>query len=659
MHRSTRGASHRCPALAILAVILAALLAIFLWVRLLASPLKLATGLLNGGRQLSAAQNKMSRGNIGAALPLALSASAAADRARDELSGPGPLLDVAAAIPQVGDAMGELDHIVSAMDLSARAAVGALSVIEDALGGGLITDDPEDPDASIIDLARLQKAARTIVQTGDAARAVLAELRQIDLGNLPGRARPRVTRAIRQARDAIEQIETAERGFAVLPSILGADGPRNYLIGFQNPAEQRGTGGAILQFKVLSLDAGRFELGDIEGGEDAGTVYNIDQDRRTYDIPLPEDAWLVRQIEDAQRFGNANWSPDWALSAQLMIEYAYTSARENDDLEVPTFDGFIVVDPRAVEKMMPAVGAFTTKKSKDTITPRNVVNFLLYTAYGKYPNQGERRRALAQIVNAFFGRALRSPRLEEFASGMGEALTQKRVQIWMKDPAAQRFVEFMDWDGGIKRARGADYVYVVEQNVGGNKLDYFDAHSNSVDVTIEGDSARVSTEMRIHNGIFGPQPNWVVGDVGPLHRPMMSLYVPGTAELLDWEVEGERVDAPAPAVWSGGRPSEHLEAGKRVWTATLNLPAGEDGAIRYDYRVPSVVKTRGERNTYRLIVQSQPKVDPELLTVRLALPNDATGVEAKGWSRDGDVLVWDKPLRGDLVLEVSWNATKS
>lgn len=635
-------------------VTLVALMATYLWVSMLAGPILLGRGLLDGGRQLSAAQKQLSTGKIGDALELALSAAASADRARAELADPSPLLEVALAIPTVRDAFGELDHVVRAMELSADSAVGALSVVENALGGGLITQDPKDPEGSIIALDRLREAAVTVSEVRATTVSVIDELQQIELANLPGRVRPRVRRAIEQAREAEERIKVAERGFALLPSILGAEGERNYLLGFQNPSEQRGTGGSILQFKVLTLDGGRLELGDVQGGEDAGTVYNIDQDRRTYDIPLPEDAWYVRQLEDAQRFGNANWSPDWPLSAQLMIEYAYASAAENDDLEVPTFDGFIVVDPLAIEKMMPGVGSFTTPKSKDKITPNNVVDFVLYRAYGKYPNQGERRSALGQIVNGFFKKALGSPRLENFARGMGESLAQKNVQIWMKESAEQRYVKQMGWAGEIRPAKRSDYLYVVEQNVGGNKLDYFDTHANTFDVRIEGDDALVSTEMRVRNGVFGPQPNWVMGDLGPLHRPMLNLYVPGSAELLSWDVDGERLDAPAPAVWSGGRPAEHFEAGKKIWSATLNLQPGEEGAVRFDYRVPSVVQVRGGRLVYRLTVQKQPKVDPEELSIRLKLPDSASDVRAEGWTREGQVLAWEKPFRQDLELEVSW-----
>jgi hypothetical protein len=637
------------------AAVVVALAALLLWLSMLASPYRLATGLLEGRRYLPAAERALSKGSVEAARYQTLAAVAAAERARAGLSDPSPLLDVAGAVPPIGRVLKEADHIVRAMELSADAAAGTLSVAEDALRGGLIRRDPDDPaKSSSVDMARLDRAVETISRVGDSARAAAQELRMIEPSNLPPRAQRAVARALIDARDAVTRISRAEEGFALLPTVLGADHPQTYLLGFQNPAEQRGTGGAILQFKILRMDGGRITIGDIEGEKGKGSVYNIDKDRRTYDIPLPGNAWMVQGIEDAQRFGNANWSPHWPLSARLMLSYAYKSAREVEKLEVPTFDGFIVVDPLAVEKMMSAIGPFTTGKSGHRITKENIVRFVLYQAYGEFPLAQKRRSVLAQIVNRFFSKALASPRPEELARSMGKALSDKNVQIWMKDGAVQRYIEQMNWDGEIERARRSDYLSVVEQNVGGNKLDYFDTHTNTVDVEIRGRDSFVSTEMRVHNGVFTPQPKWIMGDAGPMHIPMLNLYVPRRAELKSWAVGGERVDTPTPAEWTSGAPPEHFEFGKKVWSATLMIPPAQDGAVTFDYRVPGVVRRQGDRNVYRLVVQSQRKVHPETLTIRLSLPEGALDIEAPGFRRDGDSLVWSRPLLRDVVFEVGW-----
>jgi hypothetical protein len=254
---------------------------------------------------------------------------------------------------------------------------------------------------------------------------------------------------------------------------------------------------------------------------------------------------------------------------------------------------------------------------------------------------------------------------------MGKSLARKHMQVWLADPAEQAFVERMDWDGALQPATNADYLNVVQQNVGGNKLNYFESQTTAVDVALDGPDARVRTNVTIHNGVFLPQPRWSMGDTGPIHQPMVNVYVPGDAQLTGVSVpptcastqpvdrtlrEVCRRDTPAPAEWSGDRPPEHSELGKKVWPVTLDIPAGMEASATFDYVVPGVVRTAGGRSTYRLVVQHQPKLRPETLELRITLPDGAEGVRAPGFKRDGGALVWDKPLTTDLSLEVSWRS---
>jgi hypothetical protein len=267
-------------------------------------------------------------------------------------------------------------------------------------------------------------------------------------------------------------------------------------------------------------------------------------------------------------------------------------------------------------------------------------------------------------VDAFVDRLLDPAHPTEMVTGMGRALDTKHMFIWMKNDEEQDFIKRMDWDASIAKAKDRDYLYVVEQNVGGNKFDYHTENVTTADIRLDGSDASVSTEIRVINDTFFPQPSWAVGDSGrrdelgnrrvPTHEPMMNLYVPGNAELTGWEVEGSRVDTPPPAAWTDGRPPEHEERGKKVWSATLEIPPEKEAAVTFDYTVADVVKSESGRHVYRLVVQHQPKVRDEMLDITLVLPDGAENVVAPGWERDGDELKWSRPLMRDMELEVSW-----
>jgi hypothetical protein len=242
------------------------------------------------------------------------------------------------------------------------------------------------------------------------------------------------------------------------------------------------------------------------------------------------------------------------------------------------------------------------------------------------------------------------------------------MQIWMSDAAEQAFVERMGWDGSISKESRGDYWQVVEQNVGGNKLDFTAHQTVEMAIDIEGRDALHSSEVSVSNDVPLPQPRWFLGDTKGVHRPMLNLYVPEDAELLSANAGrlcpplGEaacngRIDAPATlATWTGGRPPEHFERGKKVWSGTLQIPPRESGSLEIDHRSPDAVFRREGRSVYRLVVQRQPRINPQRLLIQLNLPPDASDIQARGFKKDGRTLTLDRQLRSDTILEVSWRS---
>jgi Protein of unknown function (DUF4012) len=620
------------------------------WLALLAGPIHLGTGLLGAGRHLDRAEKAISATAFKRARFETLAAAAAAQRAQGGRA--GPLVDIARAVPRIDRLLGEVSHLVAAARDSAAAAGGSLEVAQGALRGRnkIVTRTEE---GARIEIDRVEDLAALVAGVRARIHSAARALAKVELDNLPRRVRPQVESGIRRARQAEAVLSDAVAGFELLPEILGAEHRRLYLLAMQNSAELRGTGGSLLRFSLLAFTDGAPKLLPSQ------TVYKIDRNREQLSISLPPDAWYVREIDDAQRFGNSNWSPDWPLSARLALRYAEASAAP-----FPDVDGVIAVDPLLMREVLPGVGPFRTS-SERRVTARKIVPFTLHRAYAIHPNPGTRRIALRQIVEAFYDNLLRPNHPTDLVQGLGRALERKHMQIYLVRRNEMNYVGRMGWDGAIEPAKNGDYLYVVQQNVGGNKLDYTSEQSHVMTIDLKGTEARIETKVRLTNGVFLPQPNYWLGNSGPCHRPMINVYVPGRAKLLGWDgppagdptVCGERVrrlDTPGPAAWSAGSPPEHRESGKKVWSATLDIPPGAAGEIRFDYRVARAVAREGGRSVYRLMMQRQPKVHPDLASVVLRLPPGARAVTAPGWDRKGRVLTWDRELTRDVVLEVSW-----
>jgi len=646
-----------------LAALLATLAGALLWAQMLAAPYRLVDGLTEARTQLADAEEALTAGKRKKARFATAQGSAAARRARAGYRPASPLISLARLNPRVDAALGEMGHLVSALEHSAAAAEGTLEIAQGALRGPdkIVFKDVNDKrGGSRFRIGRIRAVGELIASIRSDVRGAAEELAAVDPQELPRRFRRPLAKALDGASANDELLADAEAGFEVLPSILGADEPRRYLLGMQNSAELRGTGGAMLRFAVFSISDGKLDL------QPDQSVYDVDVNRRPLHIPLPEDAWYLREIPDAQRFGNANWSPDWPLSARLMLAYAEASAKQFQAQALPQIDGFFAIDPVVMQQALKGVGGFKTPGGR-RVKASKVVNLFLNRAYAATPNPGIRRATLSGIVEGFYRNLLRPKHPSTLIEGFGQSLAEKHMQMWMRDEAEQAFVERMDWDGAIEQGVAGDYLNVVQQNVGGNKLDFFADMNTTIDVRPTGRSARVATEVSIGNGAFLPQARYVLGNVGraagtlsrgwALHRPMINVYVPGRARLQGAGVEGTRIDAPVAAAWPGPEsPATHSERGKTVWTATLEIPLGEEGSTRFAYTVPNAVDRAGQRWVYRLALQHQPKVRPETTTVRVSLPRGARAVKAPSFERRGDVLQWKRVLRRDRIVEVSWRS---
>ncbi|MFN2526720.1 MAG: DUF4012 domain-containing protein [Actinomycetota bacterium] len=637
------------------AVLIATLFGTWLWLAMIATPLRLTTGLLGARAHLARAEQALGATKLKQARYETLAGLAATRVSLEAYDQQGPLFELAGSWRRIDRALDQVGNLVGAAVHSAAAARGALDVAQNALRGPhkLIVKDPDDPEGgSRIRLERIAAIGKTISNIRRQVRTAGALLEEVDPAALPRRARAAIERGIERSRDADEVLADAEAGFALLPQLLGSEGPRTYMLSMQNPAELRGTGGSILQFALLTIDDGRPDLPE-SSEEERGSIYEIDRNRRQYEIPLPQDAWYVAGVGDAQRAGNANWSPDWPLSAELTVRYAQAA-----DPNLPRIDGVILVDPIVLKNLLPGVGSFRTDEFSNLISEKTAVHYLLYKAYAAHPIAAVRRKALGYVVDGFYERVLRPDYPTGLVDGMGRSLATKHMQIWLTDPEEQAFLERMNWDGALEPAEEADYFLVAQQNVGGNKLNYFEEQVHRTTVRIAGDDAWHETEVAITNGLFEPQTRYYMGDSGPNHKPMVNIYAPEQAQLVDWSDPFPlRVDEPFPiAVWTSEGPPEHLERGKKVWSGTLVIPPRETGRLALEYRVPDVVREENGRNVYRLVLQHQPKVRSETIVVKLVLPRTATDIRAPGWVGPGEgrILRWERVLDRDQTLEVSW-----
>jgi hypothetical protein len=553
---------------------------------------------------------------------------------------------IAGAIPFLGRPVEAVRHGVAAARAVTRAASSTQGAVSDLLGGA--ARSPGSVRASgtpvfhggVVDVALLRGLQPRLDRVIADLRTAQREIRSIPSIPLVPRLDEVKVRATADAARTIRLAERMRTGIRLVPAFLGAQGPKTYLIAMGNEADLRGPGGGPLAYGIVTVDRGRFHL--VAGGG----VNDLRVDprtlapgvpRRRIDVPLPaEVAWYIDHIPRSYPWiGTVNHTPNFPVVAEVW-------ARMVRKVTGRRIDGVIHMDPTAVAAML-GTHELRLPAYPGVITGKNLVRVVSHDQY--YLPVADQIAFPGQLIVVAWPKLLDPSSVQGAAAGLGQSLAQKRIQLWSADPALQAELHTLGWDGAV-RLRGGDHLYVVDDKLIANKVDYYSRLSIRYDVSIDrAGTADAVLEVTATNDAPRGLPRMIADPAGTgtyaLNRALMLAFVPEQAELVD----------ATPGV---GLP-DHVEAGARVFARVLRAPAGRAATLHLHYRIPGVLTSTGSTRLYRLTVQLQPRLIPADLRVSVTLPRGVAIRSApRGWAVRGNVLTLQTQLSHDLVQEIAF-----
>ena len=320
-----------------------------------------------------------------------------------------------------------------------------------------------------------------------------------------------------QTSDIAKLLENTALAARLAPSMMGADGPRTYFMGFQTNAEARGTGGLLGGFGILRFDNG------------TPTVDTLAANTELEGLPLP----LISARNSPRQYGFTNPTTDFRNSNQSS-HFPYTAQiwksmwAQQSGMNV---DGVIAIDPVALSYMLGAVGPVTMPDG-EMITKDNVVELTESTAYTRFPtDQTARKKYLqdiaSEVVKKMTGQ-VESPR--KLLDALGKAVSERRIAVWSSSPADQKLLEETPLAHVIPDDP-APYAEVVINNLGGNKLDYY--LKREIEYAADGcagETRKSTVTIRLTNTAPDkPLPDYVASSAGLL--PEIPIDVPSGTSL--------------------------------------------------------------------------------------------------------------------------------
>lgn len=385
-------------------------------------------------------------------------------------------------------------------------------------------------------------------------------------------ARSQLQRQINELASVLENTALAAK---LVPSMMGADGPRTYFMGFQTNAEARGTGGLLGGFGIIRFDGGTPTVDTLASNNDlAEAIAPVDLG--------PEFDKMYAFANAFTDFRNSNLSPHFPYAAQIWQSMWAVETGTN-------VDGVIAIDPVALSYILGAVGPVTLADG-ETISDNNVVELTESTAYKRFPeDQLARKRYLQDIANAVVTKItgpVGSPRT--LLEALGKAVGERRIAIWSAVPEQQRLLEETPL-AHIIPDDDAPFAAVVINNLGGNKLDYYlRSQVEYAADACQGETRASTVTVKLTNTVPNePLPDYVAA--APGLSPDVQIQVPRGTNITSVRLFATRNAKLSAAILNGERVPAIIgaERGHPVFEVQVIIPPGQSADISFQLAEPT------------------------------------------------------------------------
>jgi hypothetical protein len=508
-----------------------------------------------------------------------------------------PILNALDGWTVYGSTLAAMPELLTAgAELSALAVEG-LALTAPALGAA----DGEQMDALA---ALVQQAGADFTLLAERAERASVALLSISTAGI----HPILAERLSQVQSLSPLMGPALQTAPAFPDLLGMRSPVTYLVLFQNNHELRGTGGFISAVGELTLSRGRISNLDTTDG------YNIySKDIEYAAAPEAMQKYLKTEI---LVFRDANWSPDLPTSAR-------TARQLYEQVRDAKIDGVVTVDLNAVQLIIDAMGGIEVEGVEGRVTGANVVDIIKQlwdnplgsdsSVQDNWQEWYAQRKDFVPVLAAAIFERMKSRQFSflTLISAGTRALEERSVQIWMDNAQTNTQFAQLGWNGALHTEAGADYLALVDTNVGFNKvnavvtreIDYTLTWPNGADK-----AAQAVVTITYTHPITQPDPGCdPTPRYGENYDDMIArcyfnyvrLYVPRNSRLVS--IDGVETDSIS---------SRRGEERTQVLAGYFIMKTNGQHTVTFTYNLPVALKEDG----YGLIVQRQSGSGPLPLT---------------------------------------------
>jgi hypothetical protein len=388
-------------------------------------------------------------------------------------------------------------------------------------------------------------------------------------------------------------VDDLAKATRLAPAMLGADGPRRYLLVVQNDAQSRATGGIISGFGIISARSGRLSL-VIRNDAALPAIGTTPVLRLSPDL---QDRY--GRLRMATAWGNANLSPDYPAAARV---FSAMWARGTGQ----QLDGVVAMDPSMLGYLLSEVGTARLPDGHQ-VTGDGLADLLQSRIYSMFPTAEQRDVYFSAVGASIYSSLLTSGvSPARLLSAMGRAADEGRLLIWSRRAGEQQMLSPTPL-GGVLPTDTGPFLAVVSQNGTGSKLDYWLRRSTEYQLRrLPNGSGEAVVTVRFRNTApSSGLPLYVrqrLEEGAPRHFPpgqtalYVSIYGGIGGGFISASLDGRAVQL-----------ESETEKGHGVFSIFVTMDPGQTATLR-------VVLSEPLWRPY-VVLRRQPLVSPEQITV--------------------------------------------
>ncbi len=374
----------------------------------------------------------------------------------------------------------------------------------------------------------------------------------------------------------------------MLPALTGYPGESRFLIIMQNNDELRPAGGFIGVYGLLELQNG--EIKRLETDDS----YHVDMPASLSDkwqTPPPDILGKYLEVEKWY-LRDANWSPDWSVSARL-VEHVYNGVIGAAGQAAQPFTGIIGITPDLVADLIRLVGPITVRG--ETYTPENFQPLLQYNVEIAYRDQDisqwDRKDIVDELLAELKTRLFHLPpdKWSALFKTFNETVAQRDIQLFFHNQDWQKYVQELGASGEVRRPAG-DFLMVVDANLAAFKSDAVVRKTISYSVREKADGLEASVKLNYdHEGGF----DWRT----TRYRSYTRIYAPLGSSFISLVGVNEAT--------ADQSISADTALDKAVFGFFFTVEPGADREVTLRYRLPDYLYEQWRAGDYTLLVQKQ------------------------------------------------------